>query len=259
MRRMLVPCFALIMGALMAHGASALTIYDIQYSTPPDYSSPYDGQTVTVTGGIVTKIFVGGSTKITIQDPTLGDAWAGIQVVFSDHGQAAGIVFGDQVDFYDVVVDEYRGNTQLLFSATSMHQINTSGHVVEPLLVTTADIAYPPNHDVTEKYEYMLLKLEDVTVGAMDLGKNEDNYELTNADGTCWGSDYANIDLPPGEIYYVAAGQYFECYVGYLEQYLRPDQGWDYYQILPRDAQDYECPPTATTTVSWGGIKALYR
>jgi hypothetical protein len=172
---------------------------------------------------------------------------------------AAGIVRGDQVDIIDVVVDEYRGNTQLMFSAASQHQINSSGNEVDPVLVSTAEIAYPPDHDQCEKYEYMLLHIEGVCVGAMDLGKNDDNYELTNADGTCWGSDYANYDLPPGETYYVEPDQCFDCYIGYLEQYLRPEQGWDYYQLLPRDAYDYECPPTATRTASWGGIKAMYK
>ena len=46
---------------------------------------------------------------------------------------------------------------------------------------------------------------------------------------------------------------------GYLEQYLRPEQGWDYYQLLPRDAGDYVEPATPAARVSWGGLKASFR
>lgn len=259
MRRASSICIAVALAVLAGEGAAALTIYDIQFSTPPNYDSPYDGQVVSVTGGIVTKVFVGGSTKITIQDPTLGDAWAGVQVVFSDPGQAAGIVRGDQIDCFDVTVDEYRGNTQLLVGATSTVVIQSSGHVVEPLVVSPADIPSPTNPDLSEPYEFMLLAVENVTVGAMDLGKNEDNYELFNNEGVCWASDYANSDLPPGSLYYVVPGDCFARVVGYLEQYKRPEQSWDYYQLLPRDAADYTYAPSPAQAGSWGAVKALFR
>jgi predicted extracellular nuclease len=250
-----------IMGvALAASGsASALTIYDIQYAQGPGYESPYLGQTVSVSGGIVTKVFVGGSTKITIQDPTLGDEWAGVQLVFSDPSQAAGIVRGDQIDITGGVVAEYRGNTQITMGAGSVVVINSSGNLVLPLVVSVADIPNPVNHELSEKYEFMLLRVENVTVGAMDLGKNSDNYELTNAEGVCWASDYANEDLPPDSIYYVLPGQFFCSVTGYLEQYLRPELDWDYYQLLPRDANDYDAAPSPAEETSWGSVKALFR
>lgn len=250
---------ALVLSILVAQAAAALTIYDVQFSTPPDYASPYLGQTVDVAGGVVTKIFIGGRTKITIQDPTLGDAWAGVQVVFDDHAQAAGIVFGDQVDFFAVLVDEYRGNTQLGFSATSSFVINSSGNTVEPVEVTPADIPYPANHDVSEPYEFMLLQVDSVCVGAMDLGKAGDDYELLNAHGVCWASDYANSDLPPGSLYYVAPGECFASVTGILEQYYNPSSGWDYYQLLPRDGMDYVPESVAVEARSWGAVKALFR
>ncbi len=259
MRKKVTTFLALALSVLLAQAAGGLTIYDVQFSTPPDYESPYFGQTVDVSGGVVTKIFVGGRTKITIQDPTLGDTWAGVQVVFDEHAQAAGIACGDQVDFFAVLVDEYRGNTQLGFSATSSFTIVSSGNTVEPVAITPADIPYPANHDVTEPYEFMLLKVDSVCVGAMDLGKAGDNYELVNADGVCWASDYANADLPPGSVYYVAAGQCFLSVTGFLEQYYNPTSGWDYYQLLPRDAGDYVPGPVAVEARSWGTVKALFR
>jgi hypothetical protein len=251
----------LVMGALLAcEGASALSIYDIQYSTGPDYQSPYLGQTVSVTGGVVTKVFVGGSTKITIQDPTLGDAWAGVQLVFSDPSQAAGIVRGDQIDIAGGVVGEYRGNTQInMADSTSSVTINSSGNDVTPLVVSVAEIPNPANHDLSEPYEFMLLRVEHVTVGLMDLGKNSDNYELFNGEGLCWASDYANEDLAPGEIYYVLPGQAFDSVTGYLEQYQRTNPDWDYYQLLPRDAEDYVPAGSPAEETSWGAVKSLFR
>jgi len=250
----------LVMGALLAgSGASALTIYDIQYSTGPDYQSAYLGQAVSVTGGVVTKVFVGGSTKVTIQDPTLGDVWAGVQVVFSDPSQAAGIVRGDQIDVAGGVVDEYRGNTQIVMGDGSSVVINSSGNVVEPLVVSVTDIPNPADHDRSEPYEFMLLQVENVTVGQMELGKNDDNYELFNNEGLCWASDYANEDLPPDSEYYVQPGEAFDSVTGYLEQYLRLEQGWDYYQLLPRDADDYVPAGTPAETTSWGTVKSLFR
>ena len=249
----------LIATLIVAEGAAALTIYDVQYSTPPDYESSYLGQTVTVTGGIVTKVLVGYRTKLTIQDPTLGNAWAGVQVVFTDSEEAEGIVRGDRVDFYDVLVDEYRGNTQLLFEEGSSLDVVSSGNYVTPLVVSTADIPFPADHDRSEEYEFMLLTVNCVQVGEMGLGKADDDYELVNVEGTCWASDYANYDLPPGEAYFVSPGETFLSITGYLEQYLNPPDGWDYYQLLPRDAGDYVSGASATEAETWSGVKVLFK
>jgi hypothetical protein len=248
-----------MLALLIASSASALTIRDIQYSPPPDYASPYLGQTVAVAGGIVTKVFVGGSTKITIQDPTLGSEWAGIQLVFSNPAQAAGVVRGDQIDVTDAVVAEYRGNTQLTMGAASTFVTNSTGNVVAPHVLSPAEIPSPANHDLSERYESMLLTVQNVQVGQMNLGKNSDDYELTNSNGVCWASDYANADLPPGQTYFVSAGQSFAGVTGYLEQYLRPEQNWDYYQLLPRDADDYLIEGTPVRVTTWGAVKSLFR
>lgn len=259
MRKLVIISAVTAAALLLGGGVGALTIRDIQFSAPPDYVSPYVGQVVDVTGGVVTKVFVGGQTKIVIQDPVLGDEWAGVQLVFSDPTQAAGIARGDQIDIFGGTVAEFRGNTQVTMSAASTFAINSTGIVIEPVVVSVAEIPSPVNHDLSEKYEFMLLKVENVTVGQMDLGKNSDNYELNNAEGTCWGSDYANEDLLPGHIYYVEPGQAFASVTGFLEQYLRLEQGWDYYQLLPRDAEDYVPVSTPVQAATWGAVKSLFR
>ncbi len=258
MQKYAIAVLAAVLALGAAGNASALTIWDIQFSAGPDYVSPYVDQTVDVAGGVVTKVFVGGSTKVTIQDPTLGGEWAGIQLVFSDPAQAEGISEGDQIDVFGAVVGEYRGNTQLNMGAASSFVVNSTGNVVTPLVVSVADIPAEVDHDRSEKYEFMLLTVLGVQVGQMDLGKNSDDYELVNNEGVCWASDYANSDLPPGQDYYVQPGESFDAVTGYLEQYLRLDQGWDYYQLLPRSSGDYVPAGTPAQETTWGGIKARY-
>ncbi len=240
-------------------GASGLTIDEIQTSTGPDWESPYADQWVDITGGIVTKVYIGGRTRVIIQDPTLGDAWAGILISFDEHELATGITRGDQIDLTHVEIYESRGNTQAGFDSSSVFSIISSGNYVVPLTVSVADIPDPINADLSEKYEYMLLTVENVTVGAMDLGSHDDNYELFNDDGLCWAADYANYDLPPGSDYYVSAGEQYESITGYLEQYQNPADDWDYYQLLPRDAEDYLIGSSATLDTNWGNIKSMFR
>jgi hypothetical protein len=259
MRKALALSIAALILVAGAVSADAVTIYDVQYSELPDYVSPLTGNTVTVTGGIVTNVFAGFRTRIVIQDPTLGPAWAGILVSCDAAAVAPAVQRGDQVDFIDVVVEEYRGNTQLDYYTTSSYVINSSGNSVAPLIVSTAVIPVPVNHDLSEPYEFMLLTVQNVHVGAMDLGKAGDNYELINAEGTCWGSDYVNVDLPPGSLYYVTPGACYASVTGYLEQYTKLDAGWDYYQLLPRDAQDYMVGASATENSTWSGVKSMFR
>jgi len=259
MRTVIAATLTLLLVVAGSAPADAVTIYDIQYSGPPDYVSPLVGDTLTVTGGIVTKVVPSYWTKVVIQDPSLGPEWAGIIVTVDPSATAPACSTGYQVDFIDVVVEESRGNTQLYYGPASSCVVNSTGHTVDPLVVSTADIPYPINPDLSERYEHMLLTVEDVVVGAMDLGKASDNYELNNAEGTCWASDYTNVDLPPGSLYYVSPGQCFASVTGYLEQYQKESAGWDYYQLLPRWAEDYVVGPSATDAVSWSGVKALFR
>jgi len=212
MKKLLAAVSVIGFICLSSATAPALTIDEIQTSTGPDWASPYADQWVDISGGVVTKVYDGYRTKIVIQDPTLGDAWAGILVSFDEPAMATGIVRGDQIDLTNV-----------------------------------------------EIYEYMLLTITNVTVGAMDLGSHEDNYELFNEDGVCWAADYANYDLPPGSDYFVAAGEFYESVTGYLEQYQKESEGWDYYQLLGRDADDFVLGSSATHDASWGNIKSMFR
>jgi len=216
--------------------APAYTIYEIQYSdSASGWSSPHYGEIVKCTGGIVTHIF---RQRFALQDPSLGTEWAAVEV----RGYPVyptGIEVGDQVDFDSVYVDEYRGATVLQYYNASSHTVNSSGHPPpEPLTVPLYNLRYPAHPEDCERYAAMLLRIEeDVTIGAMDLGNHEDNYELVGVSGdTAWASDYANTDI--SSTYYVSEGECYSQLTGILQRYTAEPE-WDYYQFLPRRNADY--------------------
>jgi len=75
----------------------------------------------------------------------------------------------------------------------------------------------------------------------MDWGKAGDNYELSDGARRMWASDYCNLDLavPPFPTYHVQRGERYERIAGILQQYTHAEEGWDYYQLLPRGEGDY--------------------
>jgi len=225
------------LGAGPAAGqAPVYNIYELQHSGPElGWQSPHQGEIVACVGGVVTHKF---KQRIVVQDPSLGSEWAAIEVrgypVYP-----AGIGIGDQVDFDNVYVDEYRGVTTLQYYSASSHVVNSSGNELPPPLpLSVWDLRYPAHPEDTEKYAAMLVKLdEEVIIGEMDLGAHEDNYELLGELGeTAWGSDYGNTDIT--STYYVEGGQCYARIFGIVQRYADGVQ-WDYYQLLPRRTADY--------------------
>ncbi len=219
-----------------------LSIYDVQYSTAEnDWRSAYEGQVVSIVGGIVTHQI---GFRITLQDPTLGGAWAGIEIRAYQSEAPLGVVsVGDRVDFHDVLIEEFRGGTLPQFMNYSTFEIVSSGNALpDPVRVPVHDLRLPPDREACEKYEGMLVAVEDVRVGRLDLGKAADNYEIFTEADTAWASDYYNLDIlvPPFPTYYVSRGERYATVAGVFQEYLYPEEGWDYYQILPRGTQDYE-------------------
>jgi len=233
---------ASVAGGLAPAGGAPLTIRNLQFSTAAeDWRSAYEGEVVSFTGGIVTHKV---GFRITLQDPTLGDEWAGIEVrAFENEAPLHAVAVGDQVDFYDVRVEEFRGGTIPQFTSASRFEIVSSGHPLpDPVPVALADLAHPPQRERCERYEGMLVAVSDVRVGEMDWGKANDNYALSDGDAQMWASDYYNLDLavPPFPTYYVERGERYARIAGIFQEYLYPAEGWDYYQLLPRGEMDYE-------------------
>jgi hypothetical protein len=230
---------ALPLGARLS--VDTLSIRELQVSTAAaEWRSAYENQIVSLTGGVVTHKI---GFRITLQDPSLGTEWAGVEIRAYQNEAPLGVVqVGDRVDFHDVLVEEFRGGTIPQFMSYSTFEVVSSGNPLpDPIVVPLADLRYPPDRERCEKYEGMLVTVENVRVGRMDWGKADDDYELFDEQNSVWASDYYNLDLavPPFPTYYVQRGERYSRISGIFQEYLYPQEGWDYYQLLPRGAGDY--------------------
>jgi hypothetical protein len=239
------------------------SIYDLQYqSDPEDSNSPHVGENVNCIGGIITHIFHGNKTKLTIQDPNEPNGWGGIIVKNSfdiNPNVFDGVSVGDWISFTNVKVKESYGNTLLEYNSSSSFIIESSGNALpEYIPLSPNDITAPvyqtspegwlvANHN-SEKYEAMLVRIENVIVTEKDLGKAVDNYSLEIYDGTgpndvCWAADYMNKEVEEDDYHrFVDLDNRFCSVTGIIEQYEGYDQYaeiyWDYYQLLTTDTGD---------------------
>jgi len=147
----------------------ALTCYDIQFTTTPGndgtYPSPYNGQTVTVSG-VVTNNTYGTtstyptSTKFYISDP-IGGPWRGLYIyVFG-----TGVQVGDMVNCTGPLT-EYNGMTEIVFQSgvTSIQIVSSGNALPAPALIPTSTLVNPANFADAEMWESVLCKVENVTV-----------------------------------------------------------------------------------------------
>jgi len=234
----------------LAAGAAELSVYDVQYTTDPAGASPYDGQIHNVTGGIVTHVWHGFNDRVYLYDPA-HPTWGSIVVKDGESGELSNNVgIGDWVSFDNIYIDEYRGTTFLQYRRSYAPDVSFTvegggNPLPAPVALTAADLAVPPNHPTTEPYESMLVTLENVIVGQMDLGKAGDNYELLQGIDIAWAADYMNIDA--GGPYHpsIYTGASLESITGIVEQYTDLDSGWDYYQVVTRSSADIVPEPAS--------------
>ena len=242
-------------GGVSHANPSDLSIYDVQYTTDPDGVSDYNLETHNVLGGIVTHIRPWGQWKrVYVQDPNVL-TYGGILVKDWTGGDLAlNVSVGDRIDLYSVLIEEANGTTTLQYGGPAPNAgfapMGTAP-VPDPVVLTAAELAAPvydsvggtwfvENHD-SEPYEGMLVRLEDVTVGDLDLGKAGDNYELLQGGDAAWGADFLNWDA--GGPYHprIYSGAELASITGIVEQYVgESDDGtrWDYYQLFTRWTDD---------------------
>ncbi len=262
---------------------SGLRIDEVQYSEDPIGTSPHHQSFVDTMGGIVTHI---EGFRIYLQDPNEMDGWGAICIKdFSLDGALGDLQAGDWVGLTDVYVYEKRETTFLEYEEKwdntdpeNPVRLNPNlGFVVgtsddpvpTPVGLTAADLAAPIEDPVdfwnvvdrhSEPYESMIVTLQDVTVGAMGLGKADDNYVLSDGTGSAWASDY--LQTPegwPDEPYFdprIETGLHLDSVTGIVEQYYkqRDTYGWDYYQLLTRTPDDIVVPEPGTVSLLLVGL-----
>jgi len=263
---------------LLAPGALAtaqedpnLTIYDIQFSTAPDGASPYNGCLVNCRGGIVTYTFDRSVPRLALQDPCFLTGWGGIQVKDRyNTGLLAPFRPGDRLRLQRVRVEDYVGNTFLQLDPADSPQIillSRDHPLPAPFPVPISEIAAPVyrRDDHTdgwivadrraEKYEGMILQIQDIAITQINLGKAADNYCLQDLahphdpNYSAWAADYLNPDKVFKYHPYVQVDRRFCRLRGLLEHYTRTITPnllvWDYYQLLTTATVDFLPPAPA--------------
>ena len=233
-----------------------LTIYDVQYSVDPSGVSPHADQIHNVVGGIVTYMAAGNRDRVYLQTPG-ASAWGGICVKDAHHELLGQLQVGDLVTFSNIYIEDdvdTTENTFLQFDRSVAPDVSVSivGHdvglVPDPLLLSAQDLLVDPvDHAVTEPYESVIVMLQDIEIGALDLGRKGDNYELKqwNVDhwDVAWGTDYINIDAEGDYHPWIHSGALFTSITGLVEQNTK--SGWDYYQLLTRSSADLVPEPSS--------------
>ncbi len=260
--KLMIMIIVTILGSVGLVQASALSIYEIQYTTDANGTSGQHGNLVDCVGGIVIHKSSSARTKLTLYDPANPDGWGGIMA--KDRygvGAFADVNVGDWVSFTNVEVEDFKGTTFLQYKSENDPNftiVNTNNPLPKPLAVTVDEIAAPvegldawlvADHNA-EKYEAMLIKVIDVYVKDTGYGKAYDNYILeSNADPNlaCWASDYMNEDRDGIYHPYIEIGQNFCGVAGVLEQYTAEKYGiyYDYYQLLTTSTEDFTIHQTA--------------
>lgn len=251
------------LGLPTAAQAQYRSIYEIQYTAAADGGSPYNGQILDCTGGVVVYKMVRTVPRLVLYDPAHPDGWGAIQIKdrYNLTSYFDGIEVGDWVELQNVQVEDYRGTTflQLFLVNNPILTVTSRGHPVPGALVLDPNEIAAPLADAygdyyvadhaAEKYESMLVRVENVQVARMGLGKAQDNYELCSLDTPtrCWAADYYNADLEAFALYYdgVESGQKLCVVKGVLEQYKNISSGFDYYQLMTLCAGHLHFPSPA--------------
>ena len=184
-------------------------IYDIQYTTNPSGDSPLVGQMVT-TEGVVTAVFYNGYF---IQDPA-DNAWSGLWV-FDTNAPSLG-------DWLRLTgeVSEHFGLTQL--GELTEYSVESSGQPLpSPVVQSTFDVSQ-------EQWEGMLVRVENVTVSAEDLGYGE--WSVNDSSGDVVVDDKGSYTYSPTH------GDPLDFVQGPL------DYSYGAFKIQPRDDADIGIP-----------------
>ena len=197
-------------------GGDVYTCYEIQGQQS---ESPYDGQTVSVTGIITADpedyTAVSSSTYSALADAA-GGPWSGLLLYGDD---LEGLQRGDSVTVTGVV-DEYYGMTEVKYPIS--YVVHSSGHALpDPIQFSTGDLATTMN---PEEWESVFVTVSDVDV--TQIGLPYYTWAVDDGSGECYAGTMGDFTYDP------AVGDNLSSMTGLL-WYSR-----DNFKIEPRDDND---------------------
>ena len=212
-------CFML----LVSTTAYSLTIREVQ-------EGDYVDQVVTLQG-VVTAIFE-GSTRYTVIQDSVG-IYSGM-IIYSNE---VNYDLGDEISVTGSI-DEYYDLTEMKDVTSS--SLVTSGNSVEPLVIKAGDFA-TSNPIEAEKYESVLIRLNDLVVTNADLGYGE--WEISDTSGSCRVDDMGDYSYTP------IANDTLAAVIG-IGWY-----GYSEYKIQPRNDADIILPgPPTIANLEWNPL-----
>ena len=194
-----------------ATALTAVSIYEIQYTTDPSGNSPYNGQTV-MTGGIVSADMPETGDGYFVQSGT--GPWSGIYVYDTDNTPA----IGDSITF-TAAVSEYFNLTEL--SGVAGYMVISSGNAVDPYDVATGDVSLEP-------LEGVLVRVSSSSCTEAPSGATFGKYKVDDGSGEAIiGKEIYTTTPDPvvGTLYNITGVNYFT---------------FGEFNILPRMASDVE-------------------
>lgn len=176
-------------------GGDVLTCYQVQGQAG---SSPYEGQSVSVTGVVTvggSEYYSAGSSQYAVIQDKGGTEWSGL-VIFGYDGVLDQLARGDSVVIAGTVA-EYYGLTEITNPSVVFRQ---PGHPVpQPQSIATGSLSQ-------EKWEGVLVRMADLTVVNPDLGYGE--FSVTDGTGACVVDDMGIYGFT------VSQGQQFSSMTG---------------------------------------------
>ncbi len=194
---------------------------------------PLFNNSVITTSGIVTSITQLGTG--TSGPGSIQNANTGISVYGSAFTGTPGLQIGDSVVITNWKETSYRGLTELGSTDSSKVQIISSGHKVNPTVVTIPDVKNQAWNGF-EKYEGMLIRINDVhfvQTGTFDIGSSSGvNFQVYN------GTDTADFRIVKTNTSLIGKGIPVDPVdiVGIVQQYKSSSPYNSGYQILPLDS-----------------------
>lgn len=262
-QQILAAVFILSMNVL-AQVYPEVSIRDIQFQHPDsllangDKPSPFNGDTLTITGIVMNPTFrngaatlISGAPAIHLQD-TSQTEYAGILVRFPNPSSAAfNALDSGTVAKFTGIVSEFNVTTQfnlIEFDGSTIFDLKPRPRPVLLTLDSLNIIGSPEGNLLAEKWEGVYVEVRDVTVGSNNIGAGSFSVLDNNNTEVIIGNESAYFrNTPPPQ-----AGTKLEFVKGYIQNRINFGGVTNMMIIMPVDSADVKVslfPPVISNVV----------